>query len=133
VPRLGFLLRVDEIIDVTLSRRKDLSFGISTLFAAWMATARPTTGRNEIALSDIEFDKSVKLDFEREMLGTYISDHPLYEIESTLAERTDGSIISIRERGDDLARANKVSPSGGFWLKSRFAPPRLASNTLALS
>jgi len=68
----------------------------------------------EIALGDLEFDKSVKLDFEREMLGTYISDHPLYEIESLLAARTDGSIISIRERGEDLAKANKVVTVGGI-------------------
>jgi DNA polymerase-3 subunit alpha len=65
-------------------------------------------------LSDLEFDKSVKLDFEREMLGTYISDHPLYEIESLLAAKTDGSIISIRERGDELSRANKVVTVGGI-------------------
>src|SRR5664280_2263635 len=108
VPRLGFLLKVDEICDVTLSRRRDHSLGITTLFAAlsddgdnqdWEGT--------EIPLADIEFDKSVKLDFEREMLGTYISDHPLYEVEATLATKTDGTIISVRERGEDLARTGK--------------------------
>ena len=31
----GFLLKVDEIVEVTLSRRKDLSLGITTLFAAF--------------------------------------------------------------------------------------------------
>ncbi|MGD0055588.1 MAG: DNA polymerase III subunit alpha [Acidimicrobiales bacterium] len=114
VPRLGFLLKVDEIIDVTLSRRKDLSFGISTLFAALEGGGADDWEGTEIELSDLEFDKSVKLDFEREMLGTYISDHPLYEIESLLAAKTDGSILSIRERGDELARANKVVTVGGI-------------------
>jgi DNA polymerase-3 subunit alpha len=114
VPRLGFLLKVDEIIDVTLSRRKDLSFGISTLFAALEGGGADDWEGTEIELSDLEFDKSVKLDFEREMLGTYISDHPLYEIESLLAAKTDGSIISIRERGDELSRANKVVTVGGI-------------------
>jgi DNA polymerase-3 subunit alpha len=115
VPRLGFLLKVDEICDVTLSRRRDHSLGITTLFAAlsddgdnqdWEGT--------EIALADIEFDKSVKLDFEREMLGTYISDHPLYEVEATLATKTDGTIISVRERGEDLARTGKAVTVGGI-------------------
>jgi DNA polymerase-3 subunit alpha len=115
VARLGFLLRVDEIIDVTLNRRKDLSFGISTLFAALDADGGADDWEGtEITLSDLEFDKSVKLDFEREMLGTYISDHPLYEIESALAAKTDGSIISIRERGEDLAKANKAITVGGI-------------------
>jgi DNA polymerase-3 subunit alpha len=115
VPRLGLLLKIDEIIDVTLSRRKDLSLGISTLFASFGGDdgANDWEG-TEIAIGDLEFDKSVKLDFEREMLGTYISDHPLYEIESTLAARTDGSIVSIRERGEDLARAGKVITVGGI-------------------
>ena len=115
VPRLGFLLKVDEIIDVTLSRRKDLSLGITTLFAAlgggeddndWEGT--------EIALSDVEFEKSVKLDFEREMLGTYISDHPLYEVESALAAKTDGTLVEIRERGEELSRAGRAFTIGGI-------------------
>jgi DNA polymerase-3 subunit alpha len=115
VPRLGFLLKVDEICDVTLTRRRDHSLGITTLFAAlgddggsqdWEGT--------EIALSDIEFDRTVKLDFEREMLGTYISDHPLYEVESTLATKTDGTITSVRERGEDLARTGKAVTVGGI-------------------
>ncbi len=115
VARLGFLLRVDEICDVTLSRRKDHSLGITTLFAAlgddgsnhdWEGT--------EIALTDIEFEKSVKLDFEREMLGTYISDHPLYEVEGALSTKTDGTIITIRERGEELARTGKAVTVGGI-------------------
>src|ERR1019366_4866805 len=34
VARLGLLLKVDELIDATLARRKDLSLGITTLFAS---------------------------------------------------------------------------------------------------
>ncbi len=115
VPRLGFLLKVDEIIDVTLSRRKDLSLGISTLFAAVGANGDHDDWEGtEIPISDLEFEKAVKLDFEREMLGTYISDHPLYEVESALVAKTDGSITAIRERGDELAKAGKAVTVGGI-------------------
>jgi DNA polymerase-3 subunit alpha len=115
VPRLGFLLKVDEICDVTLSRRRDHSLGITTLFAALSDDGNNQDWEGtEIALADIEFDKSVKLDFEREMLGTYISDHPLYEVEATLATKTDGTIISVRERGEDLARTGKAVTVGGI-------------------
>jgi DNA polymerase-3 subunit alpha len=114
VPRLGFLLKVDEICDVTLSRRRDHSLGITTLFAAFGEGDGHDWEGTEIPLSDIEFDKAVKLDFEREMLGTYISDHPLYEVESQLATKTDGSIISVRERGEDLARTGKAVTVGGI-------------------
>jgi DNA polymerase-3 subunit alpha len=115
VPRLGLLLKIDEIIDVTLSRRKDLSLGISTLFAALDADGdRDDWEGTDVAIGDIEFDKSVKLDFEREMLGTYISDHPLYEVEAALVAKTDGSVISVRERGDELAKAGRPITVGGI-------------------
>ncbi len=112
VPRLGFLLKVDEIVEATLSRRKDLSLGISTLFAAmdddndWEGT--------EIAVPDVEFEPSVKLEFEREMLGTYISDHPLYQVGQSLRARSDGSIVEVRERAEDLAASGQVVTVGGI-------------------
>ena len=112
--RLGLLVKIDEIIDVTLSRRKDLALGISTLFALGSDGASDDWEGTEIPIATSEFDKSVKLDFEREMLGTYISDHPLYEFESSLASRTDGSIISIRERAEELAKINRPVTVGGI-------------------
>jgi DNA polymerase-3 subunit alpha len=114
VPRLGFLLKVDEICDVTLARRRDHALGITTLFAAFGDGDGHDWEGTDVELADIEFDKSVKLDFEREMLGTYISDHPLYEVESQLAMKTDGSIISVRERGEELAHAGKAVTVGGI-------------------
>ena len=115
VPRLGFLLKVDEICDVTLSRRKDLALGISTLFAAMGdGGERHDWEGTELPIADLEFDRSVKLDFEREMLGTYISDHPLYELQDALGARTDGSILLIRERGEELARTGKAVTVGGI-------------------
>ena len=114
VTRLGFLLKVDEIIDVTLSRRKDLALGISTLFASLASEDGDDWEGTQIEVSDIEFEKPVKLDFEREMLGTYISDHPLRELEGALAAKTDGSVLSIFERGEELARTGKMVTVGGI-------------------
>ena len=115
VSRLGFLLKVDEIIDVTLARRRDLSLGISTLFAAFGAEGGDADWEGtDVPLSDVEWDKSVRLDFEREMLGTYLSDHPLYEVEGALLAKTDGSILSVLERGEELARAGKAITVGGI-------------------
>ena len=114
VTRLGFLLKADEIVDVTLSRRKDLSLGISTLFSTLGADAGNDWEGTEIAVSDTEFEKAVKLDFEREMLGTYISDHPLRELEGALATKPEGSILAIRERGEELSRSGKAVVVGGI-------------------
>jgi DNA polymerase-3 subunit alpha len=114
VPRLAFLLKVDEIIDVTLARRKDLSLGITTLFAAFDPEGEGDWEGTEIALNDIEFEQSVKLDFEREMLGTYISDHPLYGVMESLSTKTDGAIVAIRERAEELSRSPKAVTVGGI-------------------
>ncbi len=115
VSRRGLLHSVDELIEVTLARRKDLSLGISTLFASLDADGANDWEGTEVAISPLEFDQSVKLDFEREMLGTYISDHPLYAVEHLLASKTDGSLVSLREQAEELAKANRPFRIGGIF------------------
>jgi DNA polymerase III subunit alpha len=43
----------------------------------------------------IEWDKKTLLGFEREMLGLYVSDHPLFGIEHVLTHHADTSIASL--------------------------------------
>jgi len=114
VSRLGFLLKVDEVIEVTLARRKDLSLGITTLFAAFGDGTESDWEGTDVAFADLEFEQSVKLDFEREMLGTYVSDHPLYEIGAALGARTDGSVLAVRERAEEISRNGKAVTVGGI-------------------
>ncbi|MDH2903183.1 MAG: DNA polymerase III subunit alpha [Actinomycetota bacterium] len=115
VARWGLLLKVDELIETTLSRRKDLSLGISTLFAALDTDGANDWEGTEVAIPDTEFEQSVKLDFEREMLGTYVSDHPLYAVEHVLATKTDGTLVSLREQADELAKSNRPFKIGGIF------------------
>jgi DNA polymerase-3 subunit alpha len=115
LPRMGLVLTIDEIIEVTLSRRKDLSLGITTLFAAFDETGGNDWEGTDIAVPAVEFDSAVKLNFEREMLGTYISDHPLYAVENLLATKTDGSIVSLREQAEDLGGAHQTFRVGGIF------------------
>ncbi|HEV2426741.1 MAG TPA: DNA polymerase III subunit alpha [Acidimicrobiales bacterium] len=113
VTRLGFLLKVEEVVDVTLARRKDLSLGITTLFAAIDSGGDDWEG-TEIELPDAEWDPAVKLDFEREMLGSYVSDHPLYKVEAQLAARTDGTIAAVMDRADELVGTGRAVTIGGL-------------------
>jgi len=57
--------------------------------------AMPTIG-------DGEWDKRDKLAFEREMLGLYVSDHPLAGLEQVLQNAADTSIASLTEEGSVL-------------------------------
>ena len=95
VPRQGLTLVVDELVERTLDRRKDLTHGISTLFASlddsgdWSGT--------DVPIPEREFTKEEKLNFEREMLGLYVSDHPLLGVERALALYSDLSIADLRD------------------------------------
>ncbi|MDC5697880.1 DNA polymerase III subunit alpha [Intrasporangium calvum] len=51
------------------------------------------------AVPTLEWDKATLLSFEREMLGLYVSDHPLFGIEHILQTHADTSIASLT--GDD--------------------------------
>ena len=51
-----------------------------------------------------EWDKPVLLGFEREMLGLYVSDHPLLGIEHVLAVATDCSVAQLLSSADDAER-----------------------------
>ena len=99
-PRMGLGLVANEIIEKTLARRKERDKGITTLFAAAAEVAGDEDAEWEgttIAIPSEEFDKSQRLTFEKDMLGLYVSDHPLMGVEAALAKKTDASIADLRE------------------------------------
>jgi DNA polymerase-3 subunit alpha len=51
-------------------------------------------------IPDHEWDKKVLLAFEKEMLGLYISDHPLFGVEKYLATMTDTEIPALWDKED---------------------------------
>ena len=57
-----------------------------------------------------EWDKSVLLAFEREMLGLYVSDHPLFGVEHVLAGAADTSIAALVAEG--AAEGQTVTVAG---------------------
>jgi DNA polymerase-3 subunit alpha len=46
-------------------------------------------------IGDIEWDKSFLLAQEREMLGLYVSDHPLFGLEHVLSDKADAAIAQL--------------------------------------
>ena len=84
-PRQGLCLVFEEIVDRTLERRREEQAGISTLFASLEGFRRrrhrpggPAGYADaRVPIPDTEFDKTQRLAFEKEMLGLYVSDHPL--------------------------------------------------------
>jgi DNA polymerase-3 subunit alpha len=107
-PRQGLCLVIEEIVDRTLERRREHDAGVVSLFASLETeTEGQTTGFGDtrIPIPDTEFDKSQRLAFEKEMLGLYISDHPLMGMEGSLARLTDCTLAELRDADPD--------PTGG--------------------
>ena len=112
-PRKGLCLVFEEIIDHVLARRREEELGISTLFSVLAETPTDESGGLDEArrtIPDVEFDKSERLAFEKEMLGLYVSDHPLLGFEAALRLRTDAT---VRELLDQATAPDALADLGG--------------------
>ena len=70
-------------------------------------------GDASISVPDVEeWDKKTKLNFEREMLGLYVSDHPLSGMQSVLANLREMSIAQFIDRADRLPERTQVVLAG---------------------
>ena len=98
-----FERRVDEVIDL----KRNQANGQDDLFGDFGSTEKIAAA----PVPDLpEWDKRVRLGFEREMLGLYVSDHPLQGLEHILAAQRDLSIGELR--ADDGPRDGMVSIAG---------------------
>jgi DNA polymerase III subunit alpha len=100
VPRKGLYLVVEELVARTLERRRERDAGIATLFAAAAEEQGEGSGTwegTELAIPDQEFSKHERLRFEKEMLGLYVSDHPLLGAAGMLSRHTDHTIAEAKE------------------------------------
>jgi DNA polymerase-3 subunit alpha len=101
-PRRGLLATFEQILDTTIDRRRERDRGVMSLFGDWSdAGASSDEGFDErLPIADIEFDKSDKLRNEKEMLGLYVSDHPLFGVESALRRRVEHSLADLETMDD---------------------------------
>ena len=97
-PRQGLLYVYEEVIDQTLARRKEHDMGVLSLFGE---LDEEFDFDERKAVPDIEFEKSTRLAFEKEMLGLYVSDHPLSGYERQINHQVDISILELLEKLDD--------------------------------
>jgi DNA polymerase-3 subunit alpha len=98
-PRKGLLMVFEQIIDTTVVRRRERDQGVMSLFGD--LDSGDAGGFDErVAIPTVEFDKSDRLKFEKEMLGLYVSDHPLLGVEAALRRKVDCGISEAAERED---------------------------------
>ncbi|MDQ6910755.1 MAG: DNA polymerase III subunit alpha, partial [Actinomycetota bacterium] len=98
-PRLGLLNAFERIIDRTLARRRERDLGVMNLFGD--SADGPSSVHDErVAIDDVEFDSPRQLAFEKEMLGLYVSSHPLLGVEGVLRRHADCTIAELRDLSD---------------------------------
>ena len=104
-PRKGLLTVFEQIVDHTVARRRERDMGIMTLFGGDGGEGDgPGDDFERTAVPDLEFDKRDKLAFEKEMLGLYVSDHPLLGAEAALSRRSDVTIDELDGLDDGVMK-----------------------------
>ncbi len=124
--RKGLMSIYLEAIDSVMEEKRAQAIGQFDLFGG--ANEVSANGISTLALevSDQEWDKALLLSYEREMLGLYVSDHPLLGVEHVLRSATDTTISQILDEGvvhDQIitiaglitAVQRKVSRQGQSW------------------
>jgi DNA polymerase III subunit alpha len=116
-PRKGLLQVFEPIIDRTIERRKREAEGQFDLFAAFGDEGGAAGARSyddaRLPVPDVEFDKAQRLAFEKEMLGLYVSDHPLMGAEASLRKYADCTITELRDSVGGTGRDSEVKLVGG--------------------
>ena len=97
--RRGLMMVFLEALDAVSETKRAESIGQFDLFGAANATSSISGVVLDIPVT--EWEKMMLLSYEREMLGLYVSDHPLLGVEHVLRSVTDFSISQIAEVGHD--------------------------------
>ena len=101
VSRKQLLLTFEKAVDMGIRSQKDKAAGQFTIFDMGDGDG----GANEDVKDPIdelvpEFEKHELLAYEKEMLGLYVSDHPLLGLADALANQTEFSTVELKEQKD---------------------------------
>ena len=99
-PRKGLLLAFEDIVEKTVASRKERDMGVMTLFGEASEDSDTAFDDRAEIRSDLVFEKSERLKFEKEMLGLYVSDHPLMGVEQALKARATHTLAQLEEQED---------------------------------
>jgi DNA polymerase-3 subunit alpha len=93
--RKGLTLVHELILDATMVRRRNEEMGQYSLFGEEAGVEE-----HDYEIPDQEWSQKIKLAFEKEMLGLYVSDHPLLSLGASLAAATTATIVELEEMSD---------------------------------
>ncbi|HSY14816.1 MAG TPA: DNA polymerase III subunit alpha [Jatrophihabitantaceae bacterium] len=129
--RRGLLHVYEPAVDAVLDTKRAEAIGQFDLFGFGDGSGDggPVDDVFAVKVPDGEWEKSVLLAFEREMLGLYVSDHPLLGVEHVLAASADMSIATLQSEshpesqfitvaGILSAVTRRVTKAGAPWARA---------------
>ena len=106
--RKGMLLVHEQAVNAVIDLKRNEAIGQDSLFGEDVEASAAF----DVPVPAGEWDKSTRLNFEREMLGLYVSDHPLFGVEHIIARESDCSIADLMD-DDSSDRAPAPYPGRG--------------------
>ncbi|WP_396327637.1 DNA polymerase III subunit alpha [Jatrophihabitans lederbergiae] len=94
--RKGLIQVYEQSVDAVVGTKRAEAIGQFDLFSFGTEEAVSDTDVFAVRVPEGEWDKSVLLNFEREMLGLYVSDHPLLGVEHILRSASEVSIADLQ-------------------------------------
>ena len=123
--RKGLLMIHEQAINTVIDIKRNEAIGQDSLFGTIDDASDATDTTFDVPIPPGEWDPPVKLAFEREMLGLYVSSHPLDGAERILERSRDHSIVELLDgaAGNSTTRIagiitsvdRKVTKQGNVW------------------
>ncbi|KAB2345516.1 DNA polymerase III subunit alpha [Actinomadura rudentiformis] len=111
--RKGLAERHEQAVDAVIGVKRSQAYGQDDLFGLGAADAEGDPAfKLGLEFSAEEWDKPYRLAQERDMLGLYVSDHPLLGLEGFLRSRTDHPVATLT--GDDRLADGTIVTIGGI-------------------
>ena len=128
-PRRGLMHVYEAGVDTVLDTKRAEAIGQFDLFGGMDAAETGVEDVFAVRVPEGEWDKKVLLQFEREMLGLYVSDHPLLGLEHILASNADMTIAAVQAEAGDESRtvtltgilsavSRRVTKAGAPWAQA---------------
>jgi DNA polymerase-3 subunit alpha len=102
-PRKGMLAVVDDAQQVGKKVQQDAAAGQGSIFDFGDDTADASTSKTSThpPIPTVEFDQRELLAMEKEVIGLFLSAHPLKDVRDALAKKTECGLADLRGRPHD--------------------------------
>jgi len=101
--RKGLVFVHEQAVDAVIDIKRNEAIGQDSLFGG----DADAEAAFDVPVPAGEWDKSTLLNFEREMLGLYVSDHPLFGVEHIIARESDCSLADLMTDDTERSKADR--------------------------